>query len=420
MSKLTFHALAAAVAVSVLSAATPEAAFNAATVPGADLLIRSDGTKIYASPFYKKLDELSKKLVESSAKGDTEVLKKFKDFFDLIEKEGLSDKNSEASVVSLAAGKAITKIVKDAKESGEPTFSFDDFGLLVAGKYAKPLTKAGISKIVTEYLKVYPDEAREILDHVFERAVTADFEYAGVPGMTLTFRMDEDDLEDAPFDKAPVFAYALPAEGRVLYLGFEKDVKAAIDRANAGTTAEPDPGLKKLLDSTLAKNPLATYDSHGALLMPQVFRDAMGALENMLEGANGRRSLPLPGMLPCVKAAKAIQGMRFAYAYGEKLDSITNFVLDSAENAALFKDVLQINVLNMAQMGLFQVTGKNTAFAQSLSAAADGESTSILFSITLEDVSFFLEFFQKKMDEMLSVEPAFTPFFIDEGDDDDE
>ena len=230
--------------------------------------------------------------------------------------------------------------------------------------------------------------------------------------MTLTFKLDADDIEDMPIDKVPVFAAALPADGRVVFIGLEKDVRAALDRAGAGTKAEPSAELKKLLESSLAGAPLNARDFHGAFVMPQAFRDAMAELETKMSGVAAH--MP-PGMFPGIQAAKFLQGLRFANAYGEKLDGTINLVLNSAENAATLKDVLQINVLNMAKMMLFQLTGKNTAFAESLAAVVDAESVSVKYTLAAEDIDFFFNLVKGKISE-----PQFAPFFIDEDDGDDD
>jgi hypothetical protein len=119
-----------------------------------------------------------------------------------------------------------------------------------------------------------------------------------------------------------------------------------------------------------------------------------------------------PGYQPAINAAKALQGVRFAYAYGGKFDCAVNFVLNNAETAAGLKDVIQIQALGMAKMMLFQFAGKNTAFAESLAATVDGASTSVNLSVPADDLNLFFDAFKKKMEE-----PAFAPFFIDEDDD---
>ena len=407
MSKLSFYAVAACVAATTfqLSAQTPVAALAAATVPNADVLFHSDNAKTRAAPIYKSLEEVGKKIQELAAKQDEDSAKIMKGFQELCEKEGFSSENLETTVFSASFGKLVSEIIKAAKAGDEPELKVDDISFLLAASVKKPVTTGNLKKIAAGMVALIPGDDKEMLDKI----VTADFEHNGVSGMSLTFKLDADELKDSPFDKVPVFAVALAADGKVVFAGLDSQVKAAIDRAKAGSEAEASAELKKLVQSTLAGEPLNKRDVFGAFVMPQAFRDAMADLAKDME------DFPMPGVVPGIQAIKTLQGVRIAQAYGAKFDCSINLVLDSAETANSFKDVLQINVMNMAKMGLFQLTGKNTAFAESLAAVADGASTSINFSITAEDINLFFDLLKKKLEE-----PPAKPFFMGMDDDDDD
>jgi len=406
MSKLSFYAGAALVATSAfqLFAATPEAFMNAAPIPGADVHYYSNYAKLRTSPIYKKIEDITKKMRDPAL--DEDGSKIIRAFFEICEREGLSEDNVEVYILSAAVEKIATHIIKALKEDEEPKIIVDDFNILFALAVKKPVTRDNSKRLVDGVIKLAPDD--DFAEEFNKRVAMDDFEHAGVPGLKITFKLDEDELKEKPFDKLPVVAMAFPAGGRVVYYGLEKDVKAAIDRANAGAKAEPSPALKKLLDSPLAGTPLGQRDCYGAWAVPLVFRDAMKDLhEEHEESGSGM----LPGMLPGLKAATVLQGVRGFAAYGEKLDGVINFVLDSAESATALKEMLEINVLGLGKMGLYQFVGKNTEFAEKLAAVVEGESTSIQFSVGAADIDLYFEQMEKMMDG-----PAFAPFFIDEDD----
>ncbi|MCL1887597.1 MAG: hypothetical protein FWF96_01840, partial [Kiritimatiellaeota bacterium] len=407
MSKLSFCAAAVATSATMfhLCAATPEAAINAAPVPGADVYAYSNDAKIQASAIAKQVEALTKKFKEL-AKADDDASKQIQALQDLCEKEGLSGENLTASVFSVAAGKTISAIVKALKEDETPELKVDDFGLIVAVAVKKPITKANLKNVFDGILKLAPETSDK--DEFLKHFAAADFTHGGVNGIAISLKLDEDDLEDMPFDKLPVFAVAFPADGKVVYLGMEKDVKAAIDRANAGTKAEPAAALKKILDANLGGKPLEKRDAFFAFVVPKVFRDAMAELEEQMDGAD---FMP-PGVLPGIKAAKELQGFRSFGDYGDKLDGTINFVLESAETAAMLKDVIQINVLNMGKMFAFQFIGKSIPFTDNLVAAADGASTSVNFTVTADDVNTVFDLIKNQMDNA-----AAAPRFMIEDDD---
>ena len=407
MSKLSLFAAAAVFAAAQLHAATPEAAMNAATVPGADVYGYADCAKVYAAPIVKKLTEFSDKLQSfMKEKAASDDMKKFEVFKEACKRAGISEDNLAAISYSLNVGKIIDKAIK-ASDGGELKIDFaEDLGILLAVSVKKPVTKDTLNKLAAEFVKILPDD---FTDEFPGKAETADFTHGGATGFTFTFKIDEDDLDDMPFDKPPVLSIAMLAGDKVFVAGFDKDVKAAVDRANKGEKAEPSAELKKLLDSTLGGKALSKRDDYAAIVMPKAFRDKMAELESEM------KDFPIAGVVPALQAAKVLQGLRIVAEYGDKLDATFNLALDNAESANNFKDFLQINVLGMAKMGLFQITGKNTAFAESLAAVTDAASTSINFTITSADLDFFLDLIKKKLEA-----PAFAPFFMDEDDDDDD
>jgi len=406
MSKLSLFAVAAMFAATHLSAATPEAAMNAATVPGADVYGYADYAKLYAAPIVKKLTEFTEKFQTLfKDKAESEDIKKFEAFREKCKRAGISEENLASIAYSLNIGKLIDKAVK-AADGDDINIDFTtDIGVLLAISVKNPVTKDTLKGLAEELVKLLPDDVTEDFPGKVE---TSDFTHGNAAGFTFTFKIDEDDLEDMPFDKPPVLSLALLAGNKVMIAGFDSDVKAAVDRANKGEKAEPSAELKKLLESTLGGAALNKRDDYAAIVMPKAFRDKMAELENEM------KDFPVAGIVPALQAAKVLQGLRAVSTYGEKLDCSVNFVLDNADSATAFKDFLQINVLGMAKMGLFQLTGKNTAFAESLAAVVDANSTSVNFTITAADLEFFFDTIKKKLDT-----PAFAPFFMDEDDDDD-
>jgi len=407
MSKLSFFAVAAMFAATHLSAATPEAAINAATVPGADIYGYADCAKLNAAPIMKKLTEFTEKFQAlAKDKASSDEMKKFEVFKETCKRAGISEENLATLAYSLKIGKLIEKAIK-ASDGEDIKIDFaEDFGILLAISVKKPVSKDTLKNLANEFVKILPEDVTEDFPGKVE---TADFTHGGAAGFSFTFKIDEDDLEDMPFEKPPVISLALLAGDKVMIAGFESDVKAAVDRANKGEKAEPSAELKKLLESSLGGTVLNKRDDYAAIVMPKVFGNKMAELENEM------KDFPIAGIVPALQAAKVLQGLRIAAVYGEKLEYSINLVLDNAESANSLKDFLQINVLGMAKMGLYQLTGKNSAFADSLAAVVDAASTSLNFTLTAADLDLFFDTIKKKLDT-----PAFTPFFMDEDDDDDD
>ena len=375
MSKLSIYA-AAALAV-VLSgcgkSVSSDAAIKAAIVPNADIVYYADYAKINASAIAKEgaVFVQSFQKTVSGVMGDDKIAELMK----LVESEGLTEANALTATASASVGKFMTAAdAYDSDEEGSAKPSENDLSVLVAYSFSKPVSKDAVKKITAEFLKINPD-AQEEWDEMFK---ASDFNYAGVNGYTFTAQMDAEDLEQSPFEKAPTFALAFIGGGKVIYAGFEKDVKAAIDRANAGKTAAPSAELKKLLDSTLGGSVLTKHDFYFAFAAPEMLREQLPAMAGML-GEDA------------VEAAKTFQGIRLAATYSDKANVTLNLVFGSNEIAEKIKDMVNIQVLAMAKMMLFQTAGKNLPLADSLTATADANSTSISFTITAADIAFIKE-----------------------------
>ncbi len=402
MLKFPSRAIAALFAATALHlhAATPEAAMNAAIVPGADVQFYSNEAKVNATPIAKKISELSAKIQDLVKDKDNGDVKRLQALEQLCEAEGLGDENCESAIFSADIGAFLTTLAKHFKEESDATLSLESLHAIGAYAFKNPITPAALKKVTDEALKTFVDDNDEL-----KRLRISDFTHGDAVGLSLTFDIPADEIDDVPFDKIPVLSAALLAGNKVLVAGLEQDVRAAIDRANAGAKAEPSLALKALIDSSLAGSPLAKHDAYAAIVIPQIVRDAVAEIEKEFSG-----HMP-PGVLPGIQAGKVWQGLRLASAYGAKLDATINFVLDTPERATSVKDLLQINALNMAKMGLFQFAGKNTTLAENLSATTDGASTSVNLTITAEDIDFFFDMAKKKY-----FDAPRAPLFIEEDD----
>jgi len=430
-------AIALCAATPHLRAATPEAAMNAAIVPGADLHAEYKNlAKIYASPVYKQILAVTERYMQfmqemmKNAGQDMPFDFDFKAVMALGDKHNLGVENYDGCVYSLAINPFIARCVALAKDGGDITH-IDDLRVLFACSFHKPVTKENLRGYFNELvafgvklaksMEVDTEEIEKFLAEAPEHIGVTDFTHGGATGFNITPKPDEDDRKDFPLEKIPVLSIALLADGKALFIGLEDEVKAAIDRANAGEKAEPSPALKKLLDAPLGGKPLAAREEVFAYVVPQLFRDFLTDVTKDLKDED----LPLPGLKPAINAAKNLQGFRGFGEYGDKMDCVMSFAFDTPERAVEVRDFLQINVLNMAKMFLFQLVGKNTAFAESLAAAAEGDSASIALSLSGDDLNLFFDTFKKYIEKMRAQfrdtfppglrEPA--PFFVDEDDD---
>lgn len=410
MSKFSIYSASALCTVflaGALHAVTPEAALNAALVPKADLVVSTKDGKINSSAIYKEIKPLFTQLQEEFIKNDATGYKKLKQFETLLKAEGLDEDNIDVSAVSCSLGGLYAKFAPLLNNNtGEPPqVSFDDISLVSASSLKKPVTEDTLKKVVESFAKTFGEKELEELNGL----TTKDFTHAGVKGLNLIITPQKDNVPIESLARPVTITLALLADNKVLFLGLEKDVKAAIDRAKAGTKAEVSAELKKLLDTPVAGGALAKHDAYFAMVVPKLFRDWVAKTSAQFMDGPMAGQLPA-GVLPGIEAAKNLQGVRSTASYGQKADVNINFVLESPERAKAVKDLLEINVLGMAKMTLFQMLGKATPFTESLKSSADGSSTTLSCSVTADDCKTFVDFIKTRLSS--GGQPA--PFLIEE------
>ena len=412
--KKTIFAACAVLSAAALHAATPQASLDAAIIPGADIVGWGTGTH-HDSQFYKQVDVLSKKFdAEMMARGmDAESAawqKKFTAFETLMKNSGFSDENFDKDASSVNFTKYFAPLEGLLKEPPEPKMpSVGDIQILVAQSLKNPVADDLVQKLAPEIIAIFSD------GKPFPYIALENFTHAGAKCVRLTVDIPVDDLpfpfsaspEISEFLKFKPFAAAVLGENKVVYVGTEEEVKAAIDRANAGQKTGLTPEIRALVEGRVAGKNFLDYDDNMAWVFPDVFRKGLAKLEQIAL-SSGR--LP-PGMAPALDAAKNSRGIRLVLSWGDTLDLTLNIVLDTPERAAGFRDFMDINALNMAKMLLFQARGKNTPLADSLKAVADGDSVSIKVTVGVGDVEDFFGFIQKFNEE--------SPFLMNDDEDED-
>ena len=393
MSKPVFRILAAALAAGGLQlhAVTPEAAVSAALVPGADFFAYANSAKIQNSPFVKHIENLAKSEspVPIEALLETPQFAPFKSAIDKFTGNSLKQASASGVFTSLAS------------------YSFDNNGLLVCLVFEKPVDKAALRELVTAFGKFageaidsIPNADKNVTDffgRVKNRLQLSDLTHGGATGINVAYKLLND-----PDD--PVLSLALLADNKVLYVGFEQTVKAAIDRANDGKQAPVSKKFASLFAPNFGGARFAQYDACGIFVIPVALRYLIAEIEPAIAD-----QIP-PGFQSAANAVKGLQGWRFAYACGDKLDVAFSVLLNDPGRASALKEFLEINFIGLAKAQLFQFAGKNTAFAESLAANATANATSIQFTVTTADIDFFVELAKKQLGDTP------LPFFNDEDD----
>ena len=389
-----------AVFAAALHAATPQAAFDAAIIPGAEYFGFFDAK---TSPFAKEVRDIAIKFGEEMAGVENNpaagVYKNLEKFEDLMKSNGLGEESVEKAAFSVDYSKwfAVVGDALDEKPDAAAKLSIGDIGILIAYLLKEPLAEDFSETFVHKIINLFSEGAQ------VSWLETGAFAHGGAKGTTVTITFPEELLpvhmammrrEMSEFFSIKPFALAVLADNKVLLLGREEDVKAAIDRANAGKKTEFSPVAKKLMEGRFAGKSALEHEGAFFFVMPDVVRRGIGKIEkDVLAGG----FLPA-GMGVALEAAKHCAGLRIAMNADEKMDTVINIVLDTPERAALFRDFMDITALNLAKMALFQASGKNTPFAQSLKAVAEDDSVSLHCTVTAADYKALLDF-GKKMEE---------------------
>ncbi len=377
-----------------LHAVTQQAAIDAAIVPGAGYY--GSGVDTSQSAFSKQLEAIGNKYMDDMGKIKDAPFAGFYKNFNVLQELSKSAGLGEDSVERFLFSVNLSRVYANA-ESGQPP-SFGDVDVLGAYVMKKPLAADAMQKFIPAAIKLFADGKPT------PNVKTQDFSHGGVNGVSVN--VDFAGIDFLPFPgeapKLPPFAFVTLGDNKVIYMGYEKDVKAAIDRANAGTKTAFTPELKKLHDATLAGAPVTKHDGLLIWVAPKALRDFA---TTMGDQAVAGGMLP-PGMQPALDAAKNFQGLRILMDVSDKATGALNLVVDTPERAKTLRDFLEINALGAAKMGLYQATGKNLPFAESLKAVADGDSVSINFTATVDDYATFLEIAKKQLEQ--------SPFIIEE------
>ena len=381
MSKpcLRFIALAVAAAASHLHAVTPQAAMDAALVPGADFHAASCPAKISASAIGRHITRATK---------ETDAIPA--DVFDALS-QGLEDGPPQLRFLLATLKSSLEKLGVTADNIEQVTASANTGTIsllslqsaddITAVLFKAPVDPQVLRQCLGDILGAVNAVAAGLgpkAAEVMRRLTLSGVAHGNAAGAAITFKIHNDDDD-------PAVSFALLADNRVLVVGFQDAVNAVIDRANAGQKAAPSPKLAKLLDARFGGPLVPPPDACFALAIPKMFRHIGVEALNQTAG-----SVP-PEYQAVADAARGLLGFRVTTAYDGKARAAASVLLNDPGRAAALRDFLHINLLGMAKMGLFHFAGKNTAFAESLAAVADGDTVSILAEITAEDIEFFLE-----------------------------
>ncbi len=360
---------------------TPEAAIDAALVPGADFYAYQNIAVINASAVHQWQVDINTKIQNILAQDDQNpnVYDSIMQLQALAERLGLAPDNLDQSVVSAAFATFVTNTIPLFNERNFSDISFDDLRFIAGLTFKQPISPNAPREFFDDIHKRLVDSDPTMADDIeklHQYVTVSDFSHGNAAGVNITLKGVEENDFGIPADKVPTFSLALLANGRALYMGFQKDVNAAIDRANAGEKAALSAGVQKLLDT-----PLVRHDSLTAVVVPPVLSDVLMRFGNPFDDD----AIPV-GLKPVVNAVMALQGVCAAATYGDEYNGTLTFVFDTPERAVELKDYIQINVLGLLKMALFQFIGQNTACAESLVATVDGNAVTIHCNITAADL----------------------------------
>ncbi|MCK5804671.1 MAG: hypothetical protein KAI66_17670 [Lentisphaeria bacterium] len=338
--------------IGTLSAQTVDAevgkAFNAALVPAADLFLTVDMEKMRLAPISKELEPLKEKGEENQQAGVLEMQKKVKQLWTdcgLVEEDAL---RFTASMV-----------IAGMKTAGGPrNLKLDTINGMVAFESRKVLDS---KKILTAFGNAATREGKE--------ARVAELDYEGVKILAI-----EQVAETAGQESLQMFL-ALVGGGRVLYIGNEVQVKAAVDRLLAGKFAPMSIAMKK----TLAFVPEAAQ-------FRLAFVPTQGMRDWIVERAVGAEQKQQP-MAIGIRGMAGIRGVAMQVFAKKMLDCQIRLGFENSTQAQQVQGIVDVMALGMVRMGLMQAAGgKPLPLMNALKCVADGTQVAIKAPLTYADV----------------------------------
>ena len=325
---------------------SPETAIMA----NADLVLTADLKSMRAAPIYQTLEALAKEK-EQTVKDTRPELNDFTKLAEQLEAiAGLTMKDYDKLTLAAALG----KVDFAADEPPEP----EDIDVALGVSLAKPLTLETLREVIKQL-----QEAEDL-----ELAVrSATHQNTDLLVAKDTSEGTEQDVE---------IGMTMIESETVFIGGFLPDVKAAMDRAAAGQTAELAANLKKLQDGMQPGTQLSCLFS-----FPEALRERIRT-EAAKSAAAGQMQAQ------ALMAMRSMTGLALSVAMDETLSVRLSAVLGSPEDATQLRSIVDTMVISGAKMGLsMMLGGKPVPMLESLRAEAtpDGVVT-VSAAVTVDDI----------------------------------
>lgn len=335
-----------------------QSALQAVRVPGSDLELVSNAAQSRNAEFTKQVKALQKEMEQEM---DAEALAMGKKVEELLKNIGIT----EESLDHLFASLSIRGINTENDIPAIPA--------LIAFILKEPVAAAKIIENVTKFAN---DEGAQI--QLTESA------HQGVPMIAVVF--DPDNLpEDLPPEGAEFFSglvLALPAGGRVVYVGQTEQVKAGIDRMLAGTATPRSEGLN------VAKALVpAAADSYLIFDMPDQFRQVMGF---QAQNAAGNPMLAGP-----MTALAGLKGAAFSNVTTDKASMALAGDFETPENAMQIKMALDMMTSMMKMQLMNMAAGTPMPILDTMKTTNEGTKATFAFDLTVQDIRSFLSLAQR-------------------------
>lgn len=180
---------------------------------------------------------------------------------------------------------------------------------------------------------------------------------------------------DAANNEVVTLAFALPnpADGTVLYVGPETSVRAALERYSS---QKPVPLLEALVE--LKKS---VSDDAAAVVLFSPTDQMRDYLRKQGAGANQP-----PMVMVATKTLSEMTGVAFNALVKEKMDLQLAFSMRTAEDAALFKNIVDGMLVATLKMMVMQKAGKAMPLTESMQSKLEGKTVVMTAALTVADL----------------------------------
>lgn len=331
---------------------------RAAVVPDADLLILQDAAGWQKAPIQAKMEAIRSEVAAKAGPGSqAQAIQARMDKFSAA--LGIAKEDLLALVIT-----ARVRALDGQQGNMTPQLALQQLGLVVALRVAKPVT---LAQIRTALGNAAAEDGMELM---FEKG-----EYKGAATLSAARPDQPGKTSWLPRE----ITVALLDNGTAAYLGTDAEVKAALDRATAGTPAPLLPAMQTVLGGVGSGTQTSVFFVPADAMRAKAKENA-----TKMQGQN-------PMLAGALQAVGGLQSVVFGAKGAERISVHLTGTFTAPEEGVQMKTMVDGMVLGMGKMLLMQAIGHPIPFIESLSSRQEGNAVSLVADLTEEDCRALIE-----------------------------